>query len=68
MSVTYTFDEEENNTMCVAEPPAAFGAVPTISALRKRVVTREEIADCITLDELDRHLTELIHSHYHPAV
>jgi len=67
MSVNYTFDEEENGTMCVAEPSAAYSAVPTISALRKRVVTREEMADCMTLEELDRHLTELIHNYYHPT-
>lgn len=31
-----------------------------------RVVSNEELANCITLEELDRHLTKRIHRFYHP--
>ena len=31
-----------------------------------RVVSNEELSNCISLEELDRHLTERIHRHFHP--
>lgn len=31
-----------------------------------RIVSAEELADCITLDEFRNELTEMIHKHYHP--
>ena len=31
-----------------------------------RTVSNEELANCITLEELDQHLTERIHRFYHP--
>lgn len=54
----YEFGNEEMAS--VAEPPADYG-------FRVRKMSREELdRDYITLDELDRRLSETIRRHFHP--
>ena len=51
------FDNQEVN-----EPEIHY---TTSSRKSLRTISDEELAQSMTLDELDNHLTELIHHHYH---
>lgn len=60
--------EEEGVTPMVSEPPAVYGAATVAPPKTKRVITDEEIARCMTLEESERLITEKIHRFYHPNV
>lgn len=65
------YHREESATQSVSEPGAVYASTPRTAMSANaspflRVASDEELAQCITLEELDRHLTELIHRHYHP--
>ena len=57
------YDDNEPEIQSVSEPAAEYGA-----AARKayRVISDEEIARCIPLEESRRRLTEKIYNFYHP--
>ncbi len=68
--------EEKNDMPLANDPGIAYGTInrmpnpPIAKQFLKRqeeplrVVSDEELAQCITLEELDRHLTELINNYY----
>lgn len=68
------YEGNELSLSQVSEPEGAY-AVSTNSdaevlSLQKplRRVSRDELeANCETLEELDRSLTEIIHNHFHPS-
>ena len=55
------FTEEPKPTMA-REPVAEYG---TVAKQTYRIISDEEIAQCIPLEESRRRLTELIYNHYH---
>ena len=55
-----TLEESENNV--VNEPRTLYES--SCREELRMVSMTEAVASSITLDELDRHLTELIHAHY----
>ncbi len=57
------YTDEEPETPSVSEPAAEFG---TVTKRRMRVITDEEIARCMTLEESERLITEKIYRFYHP--
>lgn len=61
MKREYTFDEEDATR--VSEPPAQYGAV---EGRKLRVVSDEELARCMTLEESERLISEKIYRFYHP--
>lgn len=56
------YPTEDAETQKANEPQAQY-----VAPVRKtlRVLTDEELERSMTLEELDAHLTELIHQHYH---
>ena len=60
MAKDYPIEDTENQE--VNEPQVQYVA-PVQKTLR--TLTDEEIERSMTLEELDTHLTELIHQHYH---
>lgn len=56
----YTNPDEESNSLEVSEP-----SMQEMSAKRKHSIA-EAMENSMTLDELDRHLSEIIHRHYLP--
>ena len=60
MAKDYPIEDTENQV--VNEPQVQYVA-PVQKTLR--TLTDEEIERSMTLEELDTHLTELIHQHYH---
>lgn len=62
--MTYDFPIEDFEAQEVNGP-----AINYSTSQRKslRTVSDEELAQSMTLDKLDNHLTELIHHHYHHA-
>ncbi|MBR3578554.1 MAG: hypothetical protein IKN98_07215 [Bacteroidales bacterium] len=60
MAKDYPIEDTENQE--VNEPQVQYAA-PVQKTLR--TLTDEEIERSMTLEELDAHLTELIHQHYH---
>ena len=54
---------EDEDTLMVGEPEIKFG---TVAERACRVITDEEIARCIPLEESRRRLTEKIYKFYHP--
>lgn len=61
MKREYTFDEEDATR--VSEPPAQYG---TVEGRKLRVVSDEELARCMTLEESERLISEKIYRFYHP--
>lgn len=57
------YDDNESEIQSVNEPTAEYGI-----ATRKayRIISDEEIARCIPLEESRRRLTEKIYNFYHP--
>ena len=49
-----------------SEPPAVYGAATEETQKTRRVVTDEELARCMTLEESERLITEKIYRFYHP--
>lgn len=60
MSVKPYSNDEENKPMVASEP-----VMREMIAKRKHSLAKA-MESSMTVDELDRHLTELIHRHYHP--
>jgi hypothetical protein len=65
------YHREESATQSVSEPGAVYAATPRTEMSANaspflRVASDEELAQCITLDQLHEELTEMIHRHYHP--
>lgn len=56
----YTNPDEESNHEVAAEP-----AMQEMIAIRRHSLAKA-METSMTMDELDRHLTDLIHRHYHP--
>lgn len=56
----YSNLDEESNPMVASEPAMQEMIVKRKYSLAKAMETS------MTVDELDRHLTKLIHRHYHP--
>ena len=56
----YTNPDEESNSIDVSDP-----SMQEMSANRKYSIA-EAMKNSMTMDELDRHLSEIIHRHYHP--
>lgn len=54
---------EESGSHIASEPAAEYG---TIAKKSLRVVTDEELARCMTLEESERQITEKIYQFYHP--
>lgn len=61
--MTHTYSMEEEDIPMVREPDMEFG---TVAKRACRVITDEEIARCIPLEESRRRLTEKIYRFYHP--
>lgn len=68
------YEENELSLPQVSEPDGIYAASMNsdaeVSPLQKplRRVSRDELeANCVTLEELDRSLTEIIHNHFHPS-
>lgn len=68
------YEENELSLPQVSEPDGIYAASTNpdaeVSSLQKplRRVSRDELeANCVTLEELDRSLTEIIHNHFHPS-
>ena len=61
--MVHKYDDNEPETQSVNEPAAEYGI-----AARKayRIISDEEIARCIPLEESRRRLTEKIYNFYHP--
>ena len=55
--------DEESGNHIASEPAAEYG---TTTKKHLRVVTDEELARCITLEESERLITEKIYRFYHP--
>ena len=55
--------EEERETPMASEPASEYG---TGAKKQFRVVTDEELARCMTLEESERLITEKIYRFYHP--
>lgn len=69
--MTKKYQREESKPLTASETGAVYAttprmAMPTNASPFLRVASDEELAQCITLEELDCHLTELIYRHYHP--
>ena len=62
MEREYTLDKEESSRAC--EPPAQYG---TVEGRKLRVVSDEELARCMTLEESERLISEKIYRYYHPV-
>ncbi|MBR6132252.1 MAG: hypothetical protein IKQ20_10385 [Bacteroidales bacterium] len=56
---------EESETPKVNEPVAEYGVATKTTY---RIISDEEIAQCIPLEESRRRMTEKIHKLYHPEV
>lgn len=68
------YEEDELSLSQVYEPEvvyvASMNSDAEVLSLQKplRRVSRDELeANCVTLEELDRSLTEIIHNHFHPS-
>lgn len=61
--MAHTYSMEDEDTPMVGEPEMKFG---TVAERACRVITDEEIARCIPLEESRRRLTEKIYKFYHP--
>jgi len=61
MKREYTIDEKESSR--VNEPPAQYGVA---EGRKLRVVSDEELARCMTLEESERLISEKIYRFYHP--
>ena len=63
-SMVREYNDNEPEIQSVSEPAAEYGV-----AARKayRVISDEEIARCIPLEESRRRLTEKIYNFYHPG-
>lgn len=57
------YTDEEPETPSVSEPATEYG---TVTRRRMRVITDEELARCMTLEESERLITEKIYRIYHP--
>ena len=62
MTRDYSKDEGTGNPVA-SEPAAEYG---TVARKRLRVVSDEELARCMTLEESERLITEKIYRFYHP--
>ena len=60
--MTHKYSIEDFEAQEVNEPAIYYS---TSQRKSLRTVSDEELAQSMTLDELDNHLTELIHHHYH---
>lgn len=60
--MTHEYPIEDFEAQEVNEPEIKYA---TSQRKSLRIVSDEELAQSMTLDELDNHLTELIHHHYH---
>ena len=60
--MTHEYSVEAFEAQEVNEPGINYS---TSSRKSLRTISDEELAQSMTLDELDNHLTELIHHHYH---
>ena len=58
--------EEDSMSQVASEPPAVYGAATEATPKTRRVVTDEELARCMTLEESERLITEKIYRFYHP--
>ena len=56
------YPTEEPKPTMASEPVPEYG---TVTKQTYRVISDEEIAQCIPLEESRRRLTELIYNHYH---
>lgn len=64
----YEKHSEEIDTNMVNEPAIRYNT-SSKNEFKPRIVSTDEIMSrSVTLEELDRHLTGLIHNHYHPEV
>ena len=64
----YEKHSEEADTNMVNEPSSRYNT-SSKNEFKPRIVSTDEIMSrSVTLEELDRHLTGLIHNHYHPEV
>lgn len=57
------YTNEEPETQKVSEPAAEYG---TVAKEHLRIVSDEELARCMTLEESERLITEKIYRIYHP--
>lgn len=57
------YSTEEPKTPKASEPAAEYG---TVAKRHLRVVSDEELARCMTLEESERLITEKIYRFYHP--
>ena len=57
------YTEEESETPKVSEPATEYG---TVAKEHLRIVSDEELARCMTLEESERLITEKIYRIYHP--
>ena len=59
----YKHPQEESETPKVNEPTAEYGVAAKTTY---RVISDEEMAQCIPLEESRRRITEMIYKFYHP--
>ena len=59
----HKYSQEESETPKVSEPVPEYG---TVAKQTYRIISDEEIAQCIPLEESRRRLTEKIYNFYHP--
>ncbi|MBR6292788.1 MAG: hypothetical protein IKR33_08325 [Bacteroidales bacterium] len=59
------YTDKEPETPKVSEPAIEYG---TVAKERLRIVSDEELARCMTLEESERLITEKIYRIYHPEV
>ena len=59
----HKYSQEEPETPKVNEPVPEYG---TVAKQTYRIISDEEIAQCIPLEESRRRLTEKIYNFYHP--
>jgi hypothetical protein len=69
--MTKEFHNEDSKPLTAAEPGAVYTATPRMempasSSPFLRIASDEELAQCITLEQLHEELSEMIHRHYHP--
>ena len=64
----YEKHTEEADSNVVNEPALSYDTSSKTEFKPRIISMGEVISRSITLEELDQHLTSLIHNHYHPEV
>ena len=65
IDMTNDYSTEESENTMVSEPSAGYGAT---AKRRLRVITKEEMSRCMTLEESERLITEKIYRFYHSEI